>query len=145
MKGDRVPNEDHISRLCQPKSITEEGEIDASAFFLRDNEEGLSVNWLECLGCSNREEEINAIRDLYNEKFSRVGAKAKITVLNVGAVHEKVLMESLDRRNLEFVHEPEDSPVPDPSHSAIYNLRPDNVMIAELILQLVNETYLARK
>jgi len=145
MKGDRVPNKDHISRLCQPKSITEEGQIAASAFFLRDNEEGLSVNWLECLGCSSREEEINATRDLYNMKFLRVGAKAKITVLNVGAVHEKVLMESLDRRNLEFVHEPEDFPVPDPSHSAIYNIRPDNVMIAELILQLVNETYPARK
>jgi len=147
MKGDRIPNNDHISRLCQPKSITEEGKIHASTFFLRDDEKGLSVNWLECLGCSSKEEEIIAIRDLYNKKFLRVGAKAKITILNVGAVHEKVLIESLDRRNLEFFHEPEDFPIPDPSHSAIYNLRPDNVMIAELILQLVNEnaTYPARK
>lgn len=145
MNRAKVPHKDHISRLCPPKSITEEGEIEASAFFLRDNEEGLSVNWLECLGCGSREEEIDAIRDLYSKKFSRVSVKAKITVLNVGAVHHKVLMESLDTRNLEFLHEPEDSPVLDPSHCAIYNLRPDNIMIAELILQLVSETYLAPK
>jgi hypothetical protein len=51
-------------------------------------------------------------------------------------------MESQDRRNLKVLHNPE---VNDPSHSGIYNLKPDYELIAELILQTVLEAYPARR
>ena len=143
MKGDKIPDQDHIARLCMPRTVTEDGHIQAAAFFLKDDEEGLSVNWLEFLDCSNREDEINELRDVYSAKLT-VGAKAKIIVLNVGQICKKVLMYNPNRRKIKILHAPECDPVPDPSHSEIYNLRPDYEIIAELILQTDHSTHSAR-
>ncbi len=149
MKGDTIPDNNHISRLCFPKHVDNE-QIQATAFQLRPpNEPFLSVNWLEFLNCPSRESEIEAIQEVYCAKLN-VKPRAKIAVLNVGEVRKKVLTESQDRRNLEVQHEPlPDSFHPeivDPSHSGIYNLKlNDEIEIAELILQTVSEVYPARK
>ncbi len=141
MKGETIPDQNHIARFCRPTQAPE-GQIQATAFMLRANEEGLSVNWLEFLNCSNRESEIVKMRTIYAENFT-VGARAKIAILNVGEVRKKVLTESPDGRNLEVLHDPEE-PV-DPSHSGIYKLKQDDELIAELILETVCESYSARK
>jgi hypothetical protein len=142
MKGDPIPDQHHIARLCRPKYISDE-QIQAGAFMVRVGEESLSVNWLEFLKCSCRKREIAELQNIYSKKFNKVEARAKIAVLNVGEVREKVLTESPDRRNLKVLHEPE---LNDPSHSGIYNLKHDDeIIIAELILETVRETYPARK
>ena len=141
MKGDTIPDQHHVARFCDNKHI-DGGFIQATAFMLRSGEESLSVNWLEFLNCSCRESEIDELRNTYSRKL-KLGVKAKIAVLTVGEVHKKVLTESPDRRNLKVLHNPE---VNDPSHSGIYNLRHDDeIIIAELILETVQETYPARK
>ncbi|GAH32713.1 unnamed protein product, partial [marine sediment metagenome] len=84
--------------------------------------------------------EITKIRTIYSEKFT-VGARAKIAILNVGEVRKKVLTESPDGRNLEVLHNPL---INDLSHSRIYNLKQDEELIAELILETVRESYSAR-
>lgn len=140
MKSDKIPEQDHIARYCKPTTVEDE-QIQATAFMLREGEESLSVNWLEFLNCTSRESEIEEIRSIYSRKLKRVGANAKIAVLNVGEVREKVIKESQDRRNLEVLHNPEND---DPSHSGIYNLKQDNELIAELILETVSENYSAR-
>lgn len=140
MEGDKIPEKDNIARFCAPKTAPD-GEIQAPAFMLRAGEENLSVNWLEYLNCSNRDSEIVEIQKVYSAKL-KVGAKAKIVVLNVGEVCEKVKTESPDKRNLDVLHNPEDEV--DPSHSGIYNMRPDHELIAELIRQTIRETYPAR-
>ncbi len=53
-----------------------------------------------------------------------------------------MLTESPDGRNLEVLHDPL---MNDPSHSGIYNLKQDDELIAELILETVRESYSARK
>ena len=139
MKGDKIPDRDHISRFCKPMQV-EDGQIQPAAFMLRSDEENLSVNWLEFLNSPNRESVLAEIRNIYSAKLS-IGASAKIAILNVGEVRDIVIKESLDGRNLEVLHEPE----PDhPSHSEIYNLRHDDELVAELILETVYETYPAR-
>lgn len=141
MKGEMIPDENHIARFCQPKHVFE-GQIQATAFMLRTGDEiSLSVNWLEFLNCSNRESEIAEIRTIYSKKLS-IGARAKIAILNVGEVRKKVLEETPDSRNLEVLHDPLNN---DPSHSGIYNLKQDDELIAELILETVRESYSARK
>lgn len=140
MKGDKIPDKNHIARYCK-RTQAPDGQIQATAFMLRTGEESLSVNWLEFLNCSSRESEITKIRNIYSAKLN-VGAGAKIAVLNVGEVREKVLKKSQDRRNLEVLHNPENPD--DPSHSGIYNLKQDDEMIAELILETVREDYSAR-
>jgi hypothetical protein len=140
MKGEKIPDEHHVARYCRASQCPG-GEIQAPAFLLRMEEKGLSINWMEFLNCPNRESELAQLRNVYSTKFKRVAAGAKIAVLNVGDVRKKVFAESQDRRNLEFLHDPE---VNDPSHSVIHNLKPDNELIAELILQTVREDYPAR-
>ena len=142
MNGDTIPDNNHIARLCLPKHVDNE-QIQATAFQLRPpNELFLSVNWLEFLNCPSRESEIEEIQKVYCTKLD-VRPHAKIAVLNVSEVRKKVLTESQDRRNIEVLHNPEE-PV-DPSHSGIYNLKQnDEIEIAELILQTVQETYPAR-
>lgn len=140
MKGDKIPDKNHITRYCKPTHVSD-GQIQATAFMLRTGEESLSVNWLEFLSCSSREHEITEIRNIYSAKLN-VGARARIAILNIGDVRKKVLAESPDRRNLEVLHNPTPD---DPSHSGIYNLKQDDELIAELILETVHETYPARK
>ena len=143
MKGDTIPDQHHIARYCKPTQVPN-GKIQATAFMLRNVEGSLSVNWLEFLNCSSRESEIDALRSTYSRKL-KVRAGAKISVLNVGEVREKVLTESPDRRNLKVLHDPQYIEVYDPSHSGIYNLKQADELIAELILETVRETYPARK
>jgi hypothetical protein len=71
----------------------------------------------------------------------RVGTQAKIAVLNVGKIREYIRTESPDNRNLSVLHEPLED---DPSHSGIYNLHNDDSLIADLIAEVVQETYSAR-
>ena len=139
MKGDKIPDQHHISRYCK-STHTSDGQIQATAFMLRLGEERLSVNCLELLNCSSREGEIVQLRTIYASKLS-VGARAIIAILNVGEVRNHVLTESPDRRNLEVLHDPQSG---DPSHSGIYNLRGNDELIAELILETIRETYNAR-
>jgi hypothetical protein len=140
MKGDNIPDRHNIARYCRPTHAPG-GQIQATAFMLRAGEGSLSVNWLEFLNCLSRDSEIAALRNIYSAKLG-VGAHARIGVLNVGEVRNKVLAESPDRRNLEVLHEPQ---FEDPSHSGIHNLKEDDELIAELILETVRESYPARK
>ena len=141
MKGDTIPDNNHIARLCFPKHVDNE-QIQATAFMLRASDDGrLSVNWLEFLNCPSRESEIEEMQKVYCAKLN-VKPRAKIAVLNVGDVRNKVLTESQDGRNLEVLHNPS---MNDPSHSGIYNLKQDDELIAELILETVRDSYSARK
>lgn len=136
MKGDKIPDQNHIARYCKSTQVSD-GQIQATAFMLRTGEESLSVNWLEFLNCSSRESEITEIRNIYSAKLN-VGVHARIAILNIGEVRKKVLAESPDRRNLEVLHDPAPE-MNDPSHSGIYNLKQDDELIAELILETVRE------
>jgi hypothetical protein len=141
MKGQTVPDPDHVGRYCKASTV-ESGEISAAAFMVRESEEYLSVNWLEELNHSGCASQIRDLQKLYAMKFNRVGASARIAVLNVGMVRTKVSNESPDSRLLRVVHEPEEPD--DPSHSGIYEIFHDDEIIAELIAQAIIEKYPAR-
>lgn len=141
MKFGPLPDQDHISRLCSKDKCTEDGQVTGAAFLLRSEETFLSVNWLEYL-CSNvRDTQIQEVRKVFASKMRRVGTQAKIAVLNVGKIREYIRTESPDNRNLSVLHEPLED---DPSHSGIYNLHNDDSLIADLIAEVVQETYSAR-
>lgn len=150
MKDDTILDQDHVARHCSPTQAPD-GQIQPAAFMLRPKEEYLSVNWLEFLN-SSRIEAINELRQLYSRKFKRVGASAKIAVLNVGVICEKVRTETPNNQELKVLHYPAllvDDPtllVDDLSHSGIYNLNENNHLIAELIVEVLSDddTYSAR-
>ena len=140
MKGDVIPDPDHVARHCKTTTAPD-GEIQATAFMLREGEQSLSVNWLEELRCSDRTSEVRALQDLYARKMTRVGTGARIAILNVGTLHTKVASESSDRRLLRVLHDPEPD---DSSHSGIYEIPYDDDLVAELIAQVVLENHPAR-
>ncbi len=140
MKGDALPQQDHVSRYCKGTACTEDGQVTGAAFQLRQNEEYLSVNWLEYLQQPHREEEIREIRRILSSKLA-LGHSARIAVLNVGQTISFVRAESPDGRNLRILHDPKQN---DPSHSGIYDLRHDDDLIAELMAEVVREIYPAR-
>jgi hypothetical protein len=140
MKGQEVPDSDHVARYCKPSTL-EGDEVQATAFMLRAGEEYISVNWLENLNYPDRDSEIRSLQSLYSRKLN-VGSAARIAILNVGTFRAKVTNESPDMRQLHVLHEPL---LPeDPSHSGIYGVSDDDEMIAELIAQTVLEKYPAK-
>lgn len=141
MKGDRVPDQDHVARYCPPSRFTEDGRITGAAFQLRPGEKELSVNWLEFLSPAGRDVQIREIRKVLALKMSRVSTAAKIALLNVGQMCDHVCANSSDGRSLEVLHIPEQD---DPSHSGIFNYREDDILIADLIAEIVQETHPAR-
>jgi hypothetical protein len=140
MKGQAIPDSDHVGRYCKASTV-ENGEISAAAFMMRETEEYLSVNWLEVLKSTSRASQIRDLQELYTKKL-KVGATARIAILNVGTLRTKVERESPDSRLLRVLHEPEEPD--DLSHAGIYEIRYDDEIIAELIAQLVLEKYPAR-
>lgn len=140
MKGQAIPDSDHVGRYCKASTV-ENGEISAAAFMMRETEEYLSVNWLEELKSPSRASQIRDLQELYTKKL-KVGATARIAILNVGTLRSKVERESPDSRLLRVLHEPEEPD--DPSHAGIYEIPHDDEIIAELIAQVVLEKYPAR-
>lgn len=139
MKGDQVPDTDHITRYCPGGSI-EDGKISGIAFRRRKDELYLSVNWIEFLKKENRLAEVAEIRTILSSKL-KISSNAKIAVLIVGQVRNHVLSNSEDRRSLNVIHEPE---ITDPSHSGIHNLNLEDDLIADLIAQTIQEIYPAK-
>jgi hypothetical protein len=140
MKGQAIPDSDHVGRYCKASTV-ENDEISATAFMMRETEEYLSVNWLEELKRPSRASQIRDLQEVYNKKL-KVGATARIAILNVGTLRSKVQRESPDSRLLRVLHEPEEPD--DPSHAGIYEIPHDDEIIAELIAQVVLENHPAR-
>jgi len=143
MKSDPIPDTNHVSHYCGGSHVKPDGSISGVAFRLRDLngkiEEYLSVNWLEFLRKDDRKSEIDEIRKIFSIKLNRLGSKSKIAVLNVGKTRSHVKRNSEDRRILQVLHEPEKSI--DESHSGIHGYRLEDIMIADLIAQSIQEVH----
>ena len=108
MKGDVVPDADHVSRLCGGSHI-DDGVVQAGAFLLASSHGYLSVNWLEHLGLNDQAAEIAEVQRVLATK-RKVGATARLAVAVVGGLRAVVRSGSDDARDLRVLHEPEDLP-----------------------------------
>ena len=143
MKDDPIPPDHHISRYCKGSSILDD-EVTGASFALRDDDDYLSVNWLEFLGLGDRNDEIEEVRRVLGTKL-RVTGTAKLAVLNVSDTQDYVRQNSEDDRDLKILHRPNEPPdKPDISHSGIFDTKEDEQLIADLIAERVLETYAAR-
>ncbi len=139
MRGDPIPDRDHISRYCSGMHCTENGQVTGTAFQPRQIDDYLSVNWLDFFHFADQRDKIREVRKVLRLKL---GANAKIAVLNVGETTSYVRTKSPDACNLSMLHEPEED---DPSHSGIYGFQYDDHLIADLIAEMVQKTYPARE
>ena len=133
-----LPNGDHVVRYAKFTDFLdlEAGELNCSAFQLKSNETGLSVNWLEYFRGSTKSRQLATIR---NHIQLDLGPNGRLVELNVGSTVGYVGDKLPDLR---FVHSP--SPPKghypaDPSHSEILGLPPTGSPESELIGDLIAE------
>ena len=152
MKGDPVPDEDHILRYVGGKHVDrdEEGNpvVTGGGFIARPRDDNKpSYNWLEYLD-GTLEERAQQVRDAARIKY---GAKAMLAKLNVGRVSQHIHDNTDDDRAVTVIHDPleaENVHPPDPSHALMTNVPdendPEGERVGDLIAQCVCGTFPAR-
>ncbi len=138
MSGDPVPDQDNISRYCKPKTLGKDGRPSRTSFMLRQDEDYLSVNWLEYFGDIGQEAQLDQIRRHITLSLAATG---KFAILNVGRTLERVHTNS-DKQNVAVLHEPTPE---DRSHSGIHGYSYEDDLVADLIAEAVQETYPTRE
>lgn len=142
MKGDILPDDAHVTRLCTHQQQDATGWPKATAFLPRPGECFVSVNWLEHLQLGSRSDEIAEVLRVLRTKRN-VGKLAKLALLSVGPSRKLVLEQTNPRLTIEYHHEPENQP-DDPSHSGIYNIPEDDTTAAELLALSVDALFPTR-
>lgn len=136
-----ILDEHHIARHCKGSQLTEYDRPMPTAFHLKENEENLSVNWIEFYGKVTFSDGIDRIRRDVQLELRR---KARFAVLNVGDAKKEVKTKSPDKYDIAVKHAPE---ISNPSHSEIRGMnseRAKNEMIAVILAECVRETFLAK-
>ena len=138
MTGDELPDAAQVVRYVRPSHIREDGDVDGRAFRLREDETGLSVNWLDYFAGLSKAEQVNEVRRLISLTLSRNGRFAE---LNVGVVKQAVRAELPELPRLRFVHDPpaaNGATEADPSHSLVVGLpRPADSRMAAAVGDLI--------
>ena len=136
MTGDELPDDDHLIRYVKP-SLVDKDTVDGGAFCLRENEIGLSVNWLEVFG-DDKNFQINEVRKLCNFEIRKTGRFAE---LNVGTTKQYIFENStITSREIGIVEAPMGSGADsDPSHSEIVGLPPFHSHEAMFVGDLIAE------
>ena len=134
MKGDPLPEKDHISRYCRPTALDPDGRPNGTAFMPRQKDGYLSINWLEYFDLPDRPAQIVQVRRTIGMDLAATG---KFAVLNVGKVVKYVKENDPNKRVLDVLHEPEEK---DLSHSGIYGYSFENDTVGDLIADVVRET-----
>jgi hypothetical protein len=144
MKGDILPDPDHVVRYVKATGIAPDGSINGSEFQLRghrSDEQGLSVNWLDFFRSLSKAEQVAAVRRLVRLQLRPSACFAE---LNVGRTKAHLAGEL---PTLLFIEDPlhaeHDFPA-DPSHSLIVGAPRQPPEMAELIGDLIAECVVQR-
>ena len=133
MNGNDLPENDHIVHYVKPRNV-EDGQVSIAEFRLRENEKGVSGNWLEYYENLSKEEQLAEVRVASRLVLRKNGRFAE---LNVGRIKD-FLAEELP--GLRVVHTPldaeEEFPA-DPSHSEITGLPSYSSERADLIAEMI--------
>ena len=152
MKGDPIPEEDHILRYVGGRHIdrdTEDRPVILGGGFIARPRDGRrpSCNWLECLR-GNLEEQVQQIRDAARMVY---GASGRLARLNVGHVIREVAFRTMENREISIIHDPLDPEgdwIADPSHALMTNVPgeddPEGELVGDLIADCVLESFPAR-
>lgn len=152
MKGDLIPDADHILRLVGGSHVDtdENGNpvITGGGFIARPRDDNKpSYNWLETFEGTVAEQ----VQQVRNVSRMAPGATAKLARLNVGEVRRHIEANTDESRVVTVIHDPldeENGKAADPSHALMTNIPteddPQGEQIGDLIAQCVIESFPAR-
>ena len=132
----KIDDEDHVvryvssGRLVRDEDTKKVRGVFPQAFQMRDDEEELSVSWLEYFAGSERDQLLKTV-DAMKAGGLSMRPKDGVAVVNVGTLHGACGIAGVKVRVL---HEPAKSN-PNPAYAAIRNLPRDN---QELLLLIAN-------
>ena len=139
MRGDLLPDDDHVVHYLRPGLIEDE-EVTGGAFQRREGEIALSVNWLDYFRDQPKEQQLREVRRLFRVQVRPNGRFAE---LNVGRTRRH-LADELEA--LKFVEDPltadlDNGHDEDPSHALIEGLPDPNQTpeLAEMIGDMIAE------
>ncbi len=137
LKGERIPSQHHVGRHCTPSRLLiheETGQItgiDPSAF--RADSDGISVNWLEY----HEDAELGSFADMCG--LIKAARKVKQTDrVAVMAVSEIEATPGVNGGSLHVEHDPLDGQRPNPGHSLIKGVGPDDTDVLHELSVLVD-------
>ena len=135
MSTNDLPADSKVVRYIKPTQILDDGSVDGSAFLLKPNETGLSVNWFEVFSGLSKDQQLDEVRRLSRLEMRKTGCLAEISV---GKTKQHVSSKS----SLRFIHKPleaEEDYEADPSHSEIEGLPDVDSSIAALVGDMIAE------
>ena len=136
-----LQDSDNVVRYVGYTKIKENNRIDGTAFCLRPDEDGLSVNWLEFFTGLAKPQQVAEVRRVIHRT---PGRRAVFAELNVGDVKQYLKEELPDVRVVNTPQPADDRfPEPDPSHCDIMGLPPaeaENIalIIGDMLAKRVN-------
>ena len=140
--SDYPPNEGpledrhNVVRYCGEQAISESSGLPKSAAFkIRDNEDYLSVNWLECLHEFDPDIALIGIRCALIRKGRTIGTKSKFATLNVGNARNTISQKL--EYVLQIIRKMEEF---DESHVGIYVRREKALLTAYELAKQVHRT-----
>lgn len=120
------------ARLTKASQLLEDGNVDGSAFALRQGEQCLSWNCISLLP-GDRPSQFEALRATLAGKLN-LRKTSRLSVVNVG--YTKKLVKKHTDADLEFRHMPEDG---DPTHCGMYGLEMNDEVVQDLIAESVSD------
>ena len=143
MKGDVIPDRNHVVRYCIPRHVSRRSElpeIDAFRLNHMKGEDSLSVNWVEYFDCcmvldtrGQREAAVAKVRDVMQYDLSVKGAFAFFSVDEV-----KQAVEAGSGVDPYAEHDPRPAQPasgkrpargPDPSHALVFGFPDDDLQV----------------
>lgn len=104
----------------------------SAAFRLKQNEEYLSVNWLEYFGVSELSGSVEGVRQAFRNKDYQVRPNARFAVLNVGAATSAIREATGTEPGIKHLPSRKD-----PSHAGIFADTSEHFAIAVELAALV--------
>lgn len=129
MTTPNLPDEDHIVRYVPWTRVAKDADdnvlgILPEAFQRREDEDGLSVNWLERVGASDMAAALQATVSLIGNTM-KVGKKARLTVSNVHKFKDICAQRG---QQVRIIHAPEEGNEP---HSEVRRIPRDDLRLLE--------------
>lgn len=133
MTGNPLPDVNHVSRYRRPATLSPKGRLLPDAFYIRENESFLSVNWVEYFQKPDFPAAIHRVREVFQAKGFRLAHRGSFAVLRVGAVNGVV--NKNQGTTFRIYRMPSAN---DPSHAAIYGYGPGDFAVAAELAALVD-------
>lgn len=135
MCANKLPDDSHVVRYVKPTDILDDGSVDGSAFRLKPNETGLSVNWLDFFVGMTKSQQLDEVRRLARLTMRRNGRLAELDV-----DHTRHFVR--EYASLHFINKPleaESNYEADSSHSEIEGLPDVDSPMAALVGDMIAE------